>query len=825
MNRRKFIIRGAGITTATAFVPGCNIAQDNKKDGMKEPEAYKNEVINLAEQQQIVPVRKSIYHKAKKRQQEGYQPVINDKPGSELIAFIRVNGTTESLVLKDRKDSEERIISADTYIFNPVFLGGELYWIEKEGENWKIKFLNLTDNRNRDFVKHWGRPLSIQGFDLGDRQILVWEERKGKKTKLFIGQKRGNNVSAKPLALAYNAYDPVCAVSKDNNIYIAFSGFYHGNYHTFIQKLDMNVKPLGTPYRITHGKEANVYPSIVPAADKGIWISYTKYAVPFDYTTWVMPYTEHTRKRQQYDFFQTHGLIHAGYYDGENIYAPYAPDRPGSVNGAMAAMIVFGSTGGGRSKILLTKDGRIRLLFRKYDKKPPLNYNKEDILSRKTNRNNAYQMHPNLCISTLLDQQWSEPVTLVSQAHFDGDISLNLQDIQLRVSFADDGRQTGGRGSGEWFDFEHEVGLGILTLNLKAFGKPQYELRPYVVKVNTGTSMEEPVFESKNGSNICAKGQTHKHTNHSICTREFDRDHHLNFRFLQDVLHCDYGAMSDHSHNFWDTEVLYMNKISDYYYFPGEFVALPGYEWTAKEGHINPLYFEEKGSFAVYQPEAKDLPGSTFEELWKEYKGQKVLTPPHHMADAMLPFDWEKYNNSFMPVAEIFQDNRGSCEQPEVPGVTNYLHVPENDKKWVVDQLNTGKKIGIMASADHTGVAQAFAMVKELTRTALYDAFQAKNCFGSTGMSLILDFSCNNQPMGSEIRTQQADFKVFVKAPEEIAEIQVLRNGKSFKDFKANGKESTQSWSANKKNSGEYWYCRVLFENGEMAWSSPIWLV
>lgn len=176
----------------------------------------------------------------------------------------------------------------------------------------------------------------------------------------------------------------------------------------------------------------------------------------------------------------------------------------------------------------------------------------------------------------------------------------------------------------------------------------------------------------------------------------------------------------------------------------------------------------------------------------------------------------------YMPVAEIFQDNRGSCEQPEAPGVTNYLHVQDN--KWVVDQLNAGKKLGLMASADHTGVAQAFVVVSKLTREGLYEAFTKRNCFGSTAISIIMDFRCNNHPMGSEIITENANFELKLMAPENLEEVQVLQNGKTYKTFAGKGKQADISWQTRKKQTSEYWYIRVIVENGEIAWSSPIWL-
>jgi len=824
MNRRKFIYTSAGITGVASLSEGFVLAGSKPAAQDGNAEVSQKEVLK-----QLQPVAKYFYNKAKRLQNGSYYPVMDDTSERETIAFLRIKGTREELVVRQNSDkATEKVIAANTYIFDPEFCGGDLFWVEKEGKSWKIKWSGLQgENAPKAPFSHWGRPLSVQGYFANNRKYLVWEERQGKKTKIFLGiiDAQGNVESTSITSGENNAYDPVCSLGANGLLYIAYTTFYKGNYHIFLQKATPDGKVIGNAIRITHGDVPSLYPSLAPHPERGVWVSYTKYNVPFEFRDWDIPYVEHPRRNAQHNFFQSHGLVHAGYFDGQRLWAPLAPPVPGKLGGGIAAMVVFGSEGAGRSRIFTDEAGNVNVLFRKYQKGTPPRFDKEEKLQKKEagKQPEASHLHPDLCLSRLQENYWPAPVTLVNQAHFDGKITFNQTQNTLRIAFAEDGRQVGWSGQGEWFDTHHETGVGILEIVLAPLGKPAYSFHPYLVKPVGALSMEEPAFSHNDENFIYAKGQTHKHTNHSICTREFDMDHHMNYRFLQDVMHCDFGAITDHSYNFWQTEILYLNKAADYYYFPGEFVALPAYEWTSKEGHINPLYFEEEGSMEVFQPNDTGAPGSTFDDLWKQYARKKILTPPHHMADAMLPFNWEQYEAQFMPVAEVFQDNRGSCEQPEVPGVTNYFHTTE--KKWAVDQLNIGKKIGLMASADHVGVAQAIVMVKNLTRTDIYQAFQERRCLGSTGISLQLDFRCNGKWVGSEVADRTARFTLRVKSPENISEIYVLRDGKNYKTLEAAGKEKSETWEVQPRRTGEYWFCRILFESGEMAWSSPIWLV
>ena len=57
-----------------------------------------------------------------------------------------------------------------------------------------------------------------------------------------------------------------------------------------------------------------------------------------------------------------------------------------------------------------------------------------------------------------------------------------------------------------------------------------------------------------------------------------------------------------------------------------------------------------------------------------------------------------------------------------------------------------------------------------------------------------------------------------------IKEIQVLRDGQLEKTIPVGAKIADANWTAQKQRAGEFWYCRVIMDNGHIAWTSPIWL-
>jgi hypothetical protein len=89
-------------------------------------------------------------------------------------------------------------------------------------------------------------------------------------------------------------------------------------------------------------------------------------------------------------------------------------------------------------------------------------------------------------------------------------------------------------------------------------------------------------------------------------------------------------------------------------------------------------------------------------------------------------------------------------------------------------------------------------------------------------MKLLL--SCNGHPMGSSLDTETGNFRLTAEAGDPIKEIQVLRDGKVESVIPVGAATADKTWTGLRKRSGEFWFCRVMMQNGHIAWTSPIWL-
>jgi len=769
---------------------------------------------------------------------ECYRPVLDP---SGAFAFLRIREKRESLVLLPTAEAGEVLLTEDTYVLDPHFAGGLLLWTERIGGDWRIRAAP-PDGQGEvlEPFRHWGRPMAVSACPAGKRTILVWEERVGRQTRIFISAVEGGRFKA-PTPVTdgtFNAYDPACAVAADGTVYIACAAFVAGNYRILMQKLTPGLRPKGEPFRISNRPGSCFYPSLCPRGGGGVWFSFTYFESiggPVEFA-----FLQHDRAQTQHAFFRTRGFVTAGIFDGKRLWAPRAPAQAGTYSSGMAAMLAFGSKGTEHSRILEDAAGRVRLLLRQHTDGGEITFQQQDAPLRRSagpRVEAAALTYPDVSIMTLMDDHWSPPVRIIPRAHLDAAISCAIDGEKLTIAFTEDARITGWNYSMEWFDAESELGVGVAELGLTDLGPPDYELHPYALTPAPGPSMENPPFRtgrSADGKHKLAIGQTHAHTCLSVCGREIDKSLHLNYRFMQDVQHCDFGATTDHGENLWHTEMLIMRKLAEYYNFPGLFVAIPAYEWAGSNpntsgheggpfGHVNPLWLAEEGDLEVYSPCDPTCAGGSLRRLWQVHADQPVLTPPHHVADGAHPYQWDFFDPKFCCVVEIFQDFRGSGEQPRAPGVTNYIHSEQDH--WVLDALKRGYRFGFIGGADHFGFALAGVFVQELTRGGLYEALLARRCFATTGTPLKVELTCNGERMGRDVACRDADFQLRVSAAEAIREIQVVRDGKDVEIVPVGGKRARHSWRARRKRSGEFWYCRVIFDNGEVAWSSPIWLV
>jgi hypothetical protein len=291
----------------------------------------------------------------------------------------------------------------------------------------------------------------------------------------------------------------------------------------------------------------------------------------------------------------------------------------------------------------------------------------------------------------------------------------------------------------------------------------------------------------------------------------------------------DFVALTDHeaflgkrtSPGEWE----YLQSVADRFDEPRVFSALYAYEWTGKmfpgPGH-KCVYYPRRGLPIISRddvPEGRELVARV-----RELGG---FASPHHIG--WTGADEAGHDDFGQPLWEIC-----SCH-----GCYEHVDHPLGQRGTLRDQmadqmLQKGHRFGFTASSDshgllwHHGEARkrdpyrtglTAVQATSCTREAILEALQARRCYATSGVKILLDVSADGLPMGSDLPAQTgATLKVHALGTAEIATIEVVTND----GVVASNTYHEPRADLEVRVSGRFAYARITQKDGEMAWSSPV---
>jgi hypothetical protein len=300
----------------------------------------------------------------------------------------------------------------------------------------------------------------------------------------------------------------------------------------------------------------------------------------------------------------------------------------------------------------------------------------------------------------------------------------------------------------------------------------------------------------------------------------------------------DFAALSDHSPRGrqWERAVAAANRSNR----DGSFATLLAFEWSSSDfGHRNIYYRDDAGP---QQPRLPDNMTSWWD--WLDQRELRALVVPHHTNTESVAIredgspvwraaDWSVVNHKYQRLVEICQ-NRGSFEAPGGPNAE--LHILRKDCGASAQAaLARGHRLGFFGSTDThsgrpgTGQARCAVLAPELSRGAVWDALHARHCYGTTGAHIILLFHINDHLAGSEVKVAGPDATRNITwraiGTGKIKRVDLLRNNLVTKQWHGQGRNDISATCEHSEPIGEteWWYLRVIQEDGQLAWSSPIW--
>ena len=303
------------------------------------------------------------------------------------------------------------------------------------------------------------------------------------------------------------------------------------------------------------------------------------------------------------------------------------------------------------------------------------------------------------------------------------------------------------------------------------------------------------------------------------------------FQYGRDVTRLDFCGTGSHIfrsapeavHKWWEPYRGAAKKYDE----EGRYVTFMGCEWRDRE--------EEGGDRnIVWKQLDAAVPDPTWkiQEIYKRFRGEPVMVIPHVGGAIAMPchhhgeverlcemtsghgnFEWfvQEYLSKGFRVGLI----GGSDGHKGTPGHPRIVAMSGGRFMRTLRRRDSGWKGGPLLAA----------LAENLDRNSLWEAFHERRVYASTGARAIVDFKINGSMMGSEI---SADKNIKVEATVEgtapIERVDLIRGQYRLKRWEPQSLGFSQSLVDRPPDGLSFYYLRIEEENGEMLWSSPIWI-
>jgi hypothetical protein len=336
------------------------------------------------------------------------------------------------------------------------------------------------------------------------------------------------------------------------------------------------------------------------------------------------------------------------------------------------------------------------------------------------------------------------------------------------------------------------------------------------------------------------RGDTHRHTEISMDGNN-DGSLFQTYRYALDAARLDYLMVSEHNSSQGPDQPYVdwlLQQAVDLFSVAGRFEPFYGYERsiTYPDGHRN-VIFAKRGNptLPILREEAQHEKGAARLYAYLKERGGIAIS---HTSATNMGTDWRDNDPEVEPLVEIFQGDRVSAEYEGAPWAA-WSEDPGSapggfrPMGYVWNAWAKGYKLGVQAASDHlsTHMSYACTLAEDFTRESMLDAMKKRHSYGATD-NIILDYrlrtdSGEEHIQGDIVTVASGGFKLRVKVigTAAIRQIDIIKNQEFLYSRQKLPQEVELEFVDNKKGSGEdLYYVRVVQEDNNIAWSSPIWV-
>lgn len=615
---------------------------------------------------------------------------------------------------------------------------------------------------------------------------IAWEEHQGTRWRIMAAAVSDDRVTREPFTVSASDRPQMrpALEASGKHLWLAWDEYAGGyDYDVFLRRLDRDE----TPVRLTGAPTLEQAPSLAPAEDGGIWIAW------------------HSNRADD-GSADVPRWIELRHWNGKTLEAPAAP-MPGKDLSAAGSMQSFEFP-----SLLRDGAGRIWLFGR-----PSQSFYAQ----------------------VFLGDRWSELVPFGVEGWG------GRGQIVAAVEGDDGAVWTARRDIGAIVLQRLEWKGGEVARRLTASKLP--DRRPAHPAEREKQSLTSTVAQSEIGVDgfHLFFGDIHQHSSLSDGMGTVD-DAYTRSR---DRYGFDFAALTDHEwfvrNRLLPSEWKYIESVTASFHDPGRFVTIPAYEWTGRRypigpGHKNVYFLDDDRSILSLDDSRFD----TTPELFDAVKREEALAVPHHIG--WTGVDWENHDPVAQPDVEIVSVHGAFESMGNLP----IGHRGGMEGMFVQDGLARGLRFGLLGSSDghgliwHHGVGRkrdpwqqglTGVWAAELTREAIFEALRARRVYATSGARIQVWFSAEggaqdaHVDMGGELSIAgPPTLRSRVVGAGKIRYVHLLRDNQviySFGGDAEGGRYGNFTYVDERAEPGAHWYyLRVVQEDDEMAWSSPIWI-
>ena len=319
-------------------------------------------------------------------------------------------------------------------------------------------------------------------------------------------------------------------------------------------------------------------------------------------------------------------------------------------------------------------------------------------------------------------------------------------------------------------------------------------------------------------------GYLHAHTDYSDgCGKPGDA-----FRMARDEAKMDFFAVTDHAVDLpvwpWGLKWSKTRDAAKDFNEDGRFVALCGFEWSSSVfGHVNVIHtdffttcFNTPTMWTLYE--------------WIKQRPDAICRFNHPGRGDPLGVEFEHLRYCAAALDQMV----GIEMFNKSVGIEDFTSRSYGEYRNFLDEASAkGWYVGAVGGQDNHGrdwgLRNDFRVgvwATDLTRSGILDAYRARRTFATEDRNLEIRFEADDAMMGSRLGPGAKVLTVSLSDTdgEAFTTIDMYKSGSLLKSWTV--QESGPEVSLNDESqSGDYYYVQVKQQDGDVAVSSPIWIV